>query len=225
MFDLIDYLCGVLTCMILHHVRNSQPTSLAAILSAGLLPITFEMVRVTLVTPPTMSLPYHSDPMPTPLELVGATGSPTLPESTQGIPPGKVNLTISVDVSGILPAGLRDPRTGTMVVNLEQFYILTITSAAQLEKLKVDFVKKAKQVLCWECFHVGILKRNFKLWLQTSPYNTPGFPYGRFSAVDYDMTWQEVLDIHQIPHDHRQIHLRAHRSEGTRGWSVPFLHI
>ena len=100
----------------------------------------------------------------------------------------------------------------TMVVNLEQIYILTKPSAAQLEKLKVDFVKKAIQVLCWECFHIGLLKRNFKMWLQTSPYNTPGFPYGRFSAVDYDMTWQEVLDIHQIPHDQRHIHLRAHQS-------------
>lgn len=216
MVDLIHYLYGLLTCGILYHVRNSHLTSLAAILSAGLLPITFEMVRVTSVTPPTMSSTYHSDPLPTPLELVETTGLPTSPEPTQGITAGNVNLTVSVDVSGILLEGLRDPRTRTMVVNLEQIYTLTVTSAAQLEKLKVDVVKKAIQVLCWECFQIGILKRNFKMWLQTSPYNTPGFPHGRFSAADYDMTWQEVLGIHQIPHDHKQIHLCAHHSESTR---------
>ena len=130
--------------------------------------------------------------------------------------PVVVNLTISVDLSGILPEGLRDPRTRTMVVNLEQIYILTITSTTQLETLKVDFVKKAIQVLCWECFQIGILKRNFKMWLQTSPSNTPGLPYGRFCTVDYDMTWKEVLDLHQIPHEQRHIHLRAHHSESTQ---------
>ena len=116
----------------------------------------------------------------------------------------------------LLPEGLRDPRTRTMVVNLGQIYILTITSTTQLETLKVDFVKKAIQVLCWECFQIGILKRNFKMWLQISPYNTPGLVYGRFCAVDYDMTWKEVLDLHQIPHDQRNIHLRAHHSESTQ---------
>ena len=74
------------------------------------------------------------------------------------------------------------------------------------------------QDLCWHCFHIGILKRNFKLWLQTSPYDTPGFPYGRFSPVDYDLTRQEVLNIHQIPQDIRQIHLRAHHPEGLLDW-------
>ena len=81
----------------------------------------------------------------------------------------------TVDVSGILPEGLRDSRFGTMVLNLEK----TITTRAQLHTLKVDEVKKAKQVLCWDCFQIGILKRNFKMWLQNAPYNTPGFPYGK----------------------------------------------
>ena len=110
------------------------------------------------------------------VETIGLPPLPILPESIQDTLPVLVKLTISVDLSGILPEGLRDPRTRTMVVNLEQIYILTITSATQLETLKVDFVKKAIQVLCWECFQIGILKRNFKMWLQTSPYNTPGFP-------------------------------------------------
>ena len=158
--------------------------------------------------------------LPIPLELVATTGSAYFAHIARiqsrhsaHVP---VNLTISVDLSGILPEGLRDPRTRTMVVNLEQIYILTITSTTQLETLKVDFVKKAIQVLCWECFQIGILKRNFKMWLQISPYNTPGLPYGRFCAVDYDMTWKEVLDLHQIPHDQRNIHLRAHHSESTQ---------
>ena len=171
------------------------------------------MVRVTSLTQSTSVSPYRADPLPTPLELAATmevSTLPMLPESTQNTPPVLVNLTISVDLSGILPEGLRDPRTRTMVVNLE------LTSATQLETLKVDFVKKAIQVLCWECFQIRILKRNFKMWLQTSPYNTPGLPYGRFCAVDYDMTWKEVLDLHQIPHDHRHIHLRAHHSESTQ---------
>ena len=177
------------------------------------------MVRVISVTQSTSVSHYRADPLPTPLELAATMEVPTLPmlpESTQDTPPVLVNLTISVDLSGILPEGLRDPRTRTMVVNLEQIYILTVTSTTQLETLKVDFVKKAIQVLCWECFQIGILKRNFKMWLQTSPYNIPGLPYGRFCAVDYDMTWKEVLDLHQIPHDQRHIHLRAHHSESTQ---------
>ena len=185
-----------------------------AILSAGLLPPTFDMVRVTSVTPMTMNMPYHSASLPIPRKLADESLQHTSSDLSHD-DGGKVHLTISVDVSGILPEGLWDPRTGTMVVNLEKIYILTIKTFAQLQNLKVDYVKKAKQDLCWDCFRIGILKRNFKLWLQTSPYNTPGFPYGRFFAVNYDMTWQEVLNTHQIPHDCRQIHLRAHHSEGT----------
>jgi len=135
-------------------------------------------------------------------------------DRSQPVEGATVNLTISVDISGILPEGLRDPRTGTVVFNLEKICIMTIKTGHQLQQLKVDYVKKAIQDLCWHCFQIGILKRNFKLWLQTSPYDTPGFPYGRFSPVDYDLTRQEVLNIHQIPQDIRQIHLRAHHPEG-----------
>lgn len=161
-----------------------------------------------------MSSSYYSAPLPVPMAPMDepiqspSRKRPHLEESA------KVNLTISVDVSGILPEGLRDPRFGTMVLNLEKIYILTITTRAQLHTLKVDEVKKAIQVLCWDCFQIGNLKRNFKMWLQTAPYNTPGFPYGKFSAVNYDVTWQEVFDTHQIPNDRSEIHLRAHHSEG-----------
>ena len=170
------------------------------------------MVRV--VTPTTMNIPYYSASVPVCMELADETIQRTSSDRSDFDDGGMVNLTISVDVSGILPEGLRDPRTGTMVLNLEKIYILTIKTSAQLQHLKVDCVKKAIQDLCWHCFHIGILKRNFKLWLQTYPYNTPGFPYGSFSPVNYDMTWQEVFNIHQIPHDYRQIHLRAHHLEG-----------
>jgi len=52
-------------------------------------------------------------------------------------------------------------------------------------------------------------------WLQTAPYNSPGFPYVQFCAVNYDMTWQELLDTYQIPYTTRELHFRAHRSEST----------
>ena len=139
------------------------------------------------------------------------------PTKTQRIS-DPVDLAISVDFTGVLPEGLPECRNDNVIINWEQIYILTITSASQLETLEVDFVKKAIQVICWECFKIGILKRNFKMWLQTSPYNTLGFPYGRFYAINYDMTWKEVLDSHQIPHDHRHIHLRALPSDNVQDW-------
>ena len=131
-------------------------------------------------------------------------------------PSESVDLAISVDFTGILPEGISECRNDNVVINWEQIYILTITSASQLDTLEVDFVKKAIQVICWECFHFGILKRNFKMWLQTAPYNTPEFPYGEFCAIDYDMTWKEVLDSHQILHAQRHIHLRALPSENAQ---------
>jgi len=127
-----------------------------------------------------------------------------------------VDLAISVDFTGILPDGLPECRNDNVIINWEQIYILSITSASQLELLEVDFVKKAIQVICWECFKIGLLKRNFKMWLQTAPYNTTEFPYGQFSAINYDMTWKEVLDNHRIPHDHRHIHLRALPSDNAQ---------
>lgn len=172
------------------------------------------MVRVVSLTPTAMDIPYYSASVPVPMELADETTQHTSGARSHFADGATVNLTISVDVSGILPEGLRDPCTGTMVVNLEKICILTIKTCDQLQHLKVDYVKKAIQDLCWHCFHIGILKRNFKLWLQTYPYNTPGFPYGRFSPLNYDMTWQEVLNIHQIPQDSRQIHLRARHPEG-----------
>jgi len=92
------------------------------------------------------------------------------PTKTQCIS-APVDLAISVDFTGILPEGLPECRNDNVIINWEQIYILTITSASQLETLEVDFVKKAIQVICWECFKIGILKRNFKMWLQTSPLN------------------------------------------------------
>ena len=96
-----------------------------AILSAGLLPPTFDMVRVTSVTPMTMNMPYHSASLPIPIKLADESLQHTSSDLSHD-DGGKVHLTISVDVSGILPEGLWDPRTGTMVVNLEKIYILTI---------------------------------------------------------------------------------------------------
>ena len=153
--------------------------------------------------------------------LVETTGLPTLPilpAPAQDNLPVPVNLTISVDLSGILPEGLRDPRTRTMVVNLEQIYILTITSTTQLETLKVDFVKRAIQVLCWECFQIGILKRNFKMWLQTSPPNTPGLDMEDFALWTMTCPGKKFLTFtwfHMIKDTFtfEPITLKAHKNE------------
>ena len=82
-----------------------------AILSAGLLPPTFDMVRVTSVTPMTMNMPYHSASLPIPIKLADESLQHTSSDLSHD-DGGKVHLTISVDVSGILPEGLWDPRTG-----------------------------------------------------------------------------------------------------------------
>ena len=166
------------------------------------------MVCVLSVTPTTMVVPYSSPSVWISLMRLLPCDRPHTLEC------GPVNLTISVDISGILPEGLRDPRTGTLALDLESICIMTIKTGDQLQHLKVDPVKKAIQDLCWRCFQIGILKRNFKMWLQTSPSDTPGFPYGRFSPLDFDLTWKEVLNIYQIPWGIRQVHLRAHHPEG-----------
>ena len=171
------------------------------------------MVRVLSVTPTTMDVTFSSLSVPVPMDLADETTLNLSSDRPHPVEGERVNMTISVDISGILPEGLRNPRKGTFVFNLEKICIMTIKTGDQLQHLKVDSVKKSTQDLCWHCFHLGVLKRNFKLWLQTSPYDNPGFPYGRFSPVDFDLTWQEVLNIHQSPWDIRQIHLRAHHPE------------
>ena len=128
--------------------------------------------------------------------------------------PEKINLTISVDLSHLFPDGLREPRFGTMLT-LEKVDILTIHTKAHLCIGDIDDLKRAIQDLCWETFHVSIWRRNFKMWLQTAPSNSPGFPYGQFCAVNYDMTWQEILDTYQLPSTTRALHFRAHHSEST----------
>ena len=131
------------------------------------------MVRVLSVTPTTMVVPYSSPSVPVPMDLADETTLNLPSDRPHPLECAPVNLTISVDISGILPEGLRDPRTGsTLVLNLEKICIMTIKTGGQRQHLKVDSVKKAIQDLCWHCFHIGILKRNFKMWLQTSPYDT-----------------------------------------------------
>ena len=187
---------------------------MAAIHSAGLWPLTYDMVRVLLVTPTTMVVPYSSPSVPVPMDLADETPLILPRDCHHTLECAALNLTISVDISGILPQGLRDPRAGTLALNLESICSMTIKTSGQLQHLKVDSVKKAIQDLCWRCFQIGILKRNFKMWLQTNPPDTPGSPYGRFSPLDFDLTWKEVLNIHQIRWDIRHIHLRAHHPEG-----------
>ena len=129
-------------------------------------------------------------------------------------PRNRVNMKVTVDLAGILPEALQDPRAGSPVLNLDSISLLNFNSECQLQNFTVVFVKQAIQDLCWNCFRIAIRKRNFKMWLQVLPPDTPLFPYGRFEPLDYDSTWREVLNIHQIPLAAECLHLRAYHPEG-----------
>ena len=115
---------------------------------------------------------------------------------------------VTVDILGILPEDFQDQRTGNPVLNFDSFSILNFNFESQLQRFTVDCVKKAIQDLCWNCFRIAIRKRDFKMWLQLLPPDTPLFPYGRFDPLDFDSTWREVLNIHQIPLAAERLHLR-----------------
>lgn len=106
------------------------------------------------------------------------------------------------------------PRTGRPVLNLDTISIMNFKSESQLQHFTVDCVKKASQDLCWNCFRMAIRKRDLKMWIQALPPDTPLFPCGRFEPLDFDSTWREVLNIHQIPLAVEHLHLRAHHPEG-----------
>ena len=171
--------------------------------------------RSLLVTFRAMSSSRHPAPLPAPMMPTDDfSHPPTKKRPREESEVEKINLTISVDLSHIFPDGLREPRFGTMLT-MERVDLLTIHTRAHLCIGDVDELKKAIQDLCWETFQVRIWRRNYKMWLQTAPYNSPGFPYGQFYAVNYDMTWQELLDTYQIPYTTRELHFRAHHSEST----------
>ena len=188
------------------------------------------MVRVTPVTQSTSVSHYRAYPLPTPLELVATMEVPTLPmmpESIQGHSPCTRE---PHHFSGFVwhPTWRS---TWSLAPALwwsiwKQIYILTITSTTQLENLECWLCeKKPSKSFAGNAFKIGILKRNFKMWLQTSPYNTPGLPYGKiFAAVDYDMTWKEVSwpspDFHMIKDIFTFV---PHHSESTQEWDeFPF---
>ena len=187
---------------------------IAAILSAGFCSLTYDMVRVLSLTATTMVLLNSSPTVPVRMDVADETPSNLPLDDYHTLDCVPVNLTMTVDISGILPEGLRDPRTGTPVLNFESICIMTLKSDNQLQHLTVDSAKKAIQDLCWNCFRIGILKRNFKMWLQTCPPETPGFPFGRYYPLDFDSTYTVVLNSHQFSLDTRHIHLRAHHPEG-----------
>ena len=78
----------------------------------------------------------------------------------------RMNMDVTVDLEGILPEGIQDLRTGHPLVNVDSIRMCTFYSDSQLHNLTVDYIKKAIQDLCWECFRLTIRKRDFKLWLQ-----------------------------------------------------------
>lgn len=89
-----------------------------------------------------MDVPYSSPSVPVPMDLADETTLNMSSDRPHPVEGATVNLTISVDISGILPEGLRDPRTGAFVLNLEKICIMTIKTEDQLQHLKVDSLKK-----------------------------------------------------------------------------------
>lgn len=162
-----------------------------------------------------MSSPHRVEALPEGQEFrQDQTPSPPKKRSrAESIGP-KINLNISVDLSHIFPEGLREPRFGTLLT-MEKVDILTIGTMTAMCIGDADDLKKAIQDLCWTTFDVNIRRRTYKMWLQTAPYNSPHYPYGQFSAVDYDTTWQELLDNYQLPYTTRELHFRAHHSDST----------
>ena len=160
-----------------------------------------------------MSSPHRVEALPEGQEFrQDQTPSPPKKRSrAESIGP-KINLNISVDLSHIFPEGLREPRFGTLLT-MEKVDILTIGTMTAMCIGDVDDLKKAIQDLCWTTFDVNIRRRTYQMWLQTAPYNSPHYPYGQFSAVDYDTTWQELLDNYQLPYTTRELPL-----QGTPLW-------
>ena len=124
-----------------------------------------------------------------------------------------MNMDVIVDLEGILPDGIQDLRTGQPVVNLDSIPHFYFSTYSQLQDLTVDYIKRAIQDLCWECFRLPIRKRDFKLWLQVIPPPSLLYPYGKFEPLDYDNYRIEVLNAHQIPFGQDRIYLGAHHPE------------
>lgn len=144
---------------------------------------------------------------------------PFIPDDESTLPQvplrrSRINMNVIVDIEAILPEALQDPRTGQLVLNLDSIYMMTFRTEALLYEFIVDDIKKGIQDLCWNNFRIPVRKRDFKLWLQVIPPGTPMHPYGRYEPLDFDSTWGEVLNSHQISFATEQIILRAHHPEG-----------
>ena len=112
----------------------------------------------------------------------------------------RVNMTVIVDIEGILPEGCVHFLTGEPLLNMDVVPIFEFHSEAQLHNTKVDYIKWKIQDLCWQCLRVSIRKRDFKLWLRVLPPNSPRYPYGKFVPIDFDSSWSEVLNANQSPY-------------------------
>ena len=126
-----------------------------------------------------------------------------------------VNMTVIVDIEGILSEGCVHFLTGELLLNMDLVPIFEFHSEAQLHNTNVDYIKWEIPDLCWQCLRVSIRKRGFKLWLRVLPPQSPRYPpYGKFVPIDFESSWSEVLNANQIPYGQERIDLRAHHPEG-----------
>ena len=126
----------------------------------------------------------------------------------------RVNMTVIVDIEGILPEGCVHFLTGEPLLNMDLVPIFEFHSEAQLLNTNVDYIKWEIQDLCWQCLRLSIRERDFQLWLRVLPPQSPGVPYGKFVPMDFDSSCIEVLNANQIPYGQKRIYLRAHHPEG-----------
>ena len=84
----------------------------------------------------------------------------------------RVNMTLIVDIEGILPEGCVHFLTGEPLLYMDVVPICEFHSEAQLHNTTVDDIKWEIQDLCWQCLRVSIRKRDFKLWLRVLPPNS-----------------------------------------------------
>ncbi len=77
----------------------------------------------------------------------------------------RVNMTVIVEIEGILPEGCVHFLTGEPLLYMDVVPICEFHSEAQLHNTTVDDIKWEIQDLCWQCLGVSVRKRDFKLWL------------------------------------------------------------
>ena len=67
-----------------------------------------------------------------------------------------------------------------------------------MERTLVDDLKEHIRDYCWRYHQLHVRRRDFQLWVQTHPPNSPTFPRGHIDPLCFDSTWMEVLNMRQL---------------------------